>query len=379
MMRIGLFTPMLLATTPGGAERATTDLARAMYDRGHNVFLFYNVEFDFSRNKPFYRSSFKIPTHRLPLPHEARYFDQAGSLLHSLGLDVFCALVWDNNGALCAELLKKSGTPFVYAERNEPHKVRHGYWNEIGHALTVNRAARIVLQIQSYMRAYPERLHDRITVIPNAVRTVYQTASPGGGTDGNILLAVGRMEEEQKQFSFLIAAFAGLADKFPHWRLHLCGDGPDLSAYKELAVSLKLGDKVVFRGNVQNIDAEYAAAQLFCIPSAYEGFSNVLGEAQRHGLPAVGFAACPGVSELIVNERNGLLAPDMTVDALRACLLPLMASAQLRRLMGAKAELDARAYLPERVYQLWEETLAAAAERPAPAPDTKLPSNTFEC
>ena len=127
-----------------------------------------------------------------------------------------------------------------------------------------------------------------------------------------------------------------------------------MDLYKELAAKLGIQDNVLFRGNVLQIGAEYAAAHIFCIPSLSEGFPNVLGEAQTYGLPAVGFAACTGVNELIVDGENGFLAPESTETALAQRLMPLMKNAKLRRLMGAKALENSAQFNAARVYGLWE-------------------------
>jgi hypothetical protein len=117
----------------------------------------------------------------------------------------------------------------------------------------------------------------------------------------------------------------------------------------------------MFPGMVENIDAYYAKAHVFCIPSRYEGFGMVIVEAQRHGLPAVGFADCTGTNEIIVHGENGLLAPERTPAALAATLQVLLRSAALRDRMGRRAQELLARYDARTVMDQWENLLTEAA------------------
>lgn len=354
-MHIGLFTPMLLSPTPGGAERATHELAQGLNGLGYQVTLLYTCEFDLSEQKPFYKPQLGMRYERLPLAQENRLFPEAVSLLKKLRMDVLCAFVWDYNGLLAEMFAKYAGIPFIYAERSAPDLVVNRFWNARDHARCVKEASGIVLQMESYRKKYPRDLQEKIAIIPNSIRPASGVAAPGDeGANPKIILAVGKMCESLKNFSALLCAFALLAPRFPDWKLCLCGDGADMDIYKDMALKLGIQGEVIFRGNVLQIGAEYAASHIFCIPSLSEGFPNVLGEAQTHGLPAVGLAACSGVNELIVDGENGFLAPENTETALAQCLMPLMENAKLRRLMGAKALENSVRFDPALVLRLWE-------------------------
>ncbi|HZF60271.1 MAG TPA: glycosyltransferase [Desulfovibrio sp.] len=354
-MHIGLFTPMLLSPTPGGAERATHELALGLNGHGHQVTLLYTCKFDLSEQKPFYKPQLGIRYERLPLGQESRLFPEAVGLLKKLQMDVLCGFVWDYSGLLAEMFAKYAGIPFIYAERSAPDLVINRFWNARDHAQCVREASGIVLQMESYRKEYPPELQEKIAIIPNSIRPASVIASPGDeGANPKIILAVGKMCESLKNFSALLCAFALLAPRFPDWKLCLCGDGADMDIYKDMASKLGIRDVVLFRGNVQQIGAEYAASHIFCIPSLSEGFPNVLGEAQTHGLPAVGFAACTGVNELIVDGENGFLAPETTEASLALSLMPLMKNAKLRQLMGAKALDNSAKFNGARVYELWE-------------------------
>ena len=56
-----------------------------------------------------------------------------------------------------------------------------------------------------------------------------------------------------------------------------------------------------------DIESDYANADLFVIPSQYEGFGLVTAEASSCGLPCVGFHDAVGTNSIIQDGENGIL------------------------------------------------------------------------
>jgi glycosyltransferase involved in cell wall biosynthesis len=123
---------------------------------------------------------------------------------------------------------------------------------------------------------------------------------------------------------------------------------------------------ITVRGPVDDtaLGAAYAAADLFVLPSRYEGYGIVYAEALAHGLPIVACEVGP-VPEL-VGEGAALLVPPEDVEALSGALDLLLDDADLRDRMSAAARRRAET-LPR-----WDDTAAGflgvlrelTAERP---------------
>lgn len=356
-MKIGIFTPLLMAPTPGGAERAVCGLANYLYERSHTVHMYYGK---IQNNKPYYPLDSNIPCHLFPNLSDLSGIAGARAMLLSHGIDILCGFLWDHSAELCMHIIHDTAIAFLYSERSEPEYILSKYWPANRHAVYTSMMDGIVLLCNKFRKYYPSSLQNKITVIPNAIKKPAMQADLNGEANRpKRLLAVGRVDES-KQFHLLLQAFSGLADFFPDWELRICGDGPQLQLCRDLSQVLGIKHKVVFTGAVKNIDAEYAAAQVFCLPSRSEGFPNVVGEAMRHGLSTVGFAACAGVNDLIAHGKNGLLAHEMTAESLAAALFPLLQNASLRQLMGKNAEEMSCKFDPENVYPLWEDVLFRA-------------------
>jgi glycosyltransferase involved in cell wall biosynthesis len=154
-------------------------------------------------------------------------------------------------------------------------------------------------------------------------------SAPRKGGDGAVsLLAVGAVVP-RKGYDVLLAALATLKDR--SWRLTIAGDrtrSPETSRRLDDDVArFGLGDVVTFAGAVapERLAALYASADLFVLPSRFEGYGMALTEAIAHGVPVV--ATKTGAISDTVPAGAGVLVPADDVEALAAALRRLLDSA----------------------------------------------------
>jgi UDP-glucose:(heptosyl)LPS alpha-1,3-glucosyltransferase len=102
--------------------------------------------------------------------------------------------------------------------------------------------------------------------------------------------------------------------------LHLivCGGG-NVKAYRRIAASHDLADRVHFLGFHPDIRECYAASDFFALPTYYDPCSLVVLEALASGLPVI-TTAQNGASELMTNGRHGfvLSAPNARGELVEA-------------------------------------------------------------
>jgi glycosyltransferase involved in cell wall biosynthesis len=166
----------------------------------------------------------------------------------------------------------------------------------------------------------------------------------------------------QKNYQVLIAAFSRLAARYPDWDLAIIGEGEDRASLEALVSTRGLEHRVFLPGVTKSIAEWYASSHLFCLASRWEGFPNALAEALAHGLPAVGFAECAGVRDLIMPGKTGLLAPgNRDVDALAEFLGKLMDNTRARCRMGSAAGESVRGFQPAQIWSKWEALLSEVA------------------
>jgi len=185
---------------------------------------------------------------------------------------------------------------------------------------------------------------DRITVAVPGTDEV--PLAQGSGEAAVVILGVGSLTP-RKAWTVLLDALAPLAAH--GWRLVIAGDGTERAALQALAHTHGLGARVTFPGEVDDTTLAqlYDRADLFVLPSLYEGFGMALTEAIARGLPAI-------ATEGVVAVRH--LQPGSV------CVVPPGNAARLSDAIGALLEpcarrgLAARAVAAARDLQRWSDT-----------------------
>jgi len=158
----------------------------------------------------------------------------------------------------------------------------------------------------------------------------------GVGPDQAIVLAVGRLAP-QKAFGVLLDAAARWDDIEPRPLLVIAGEGPLAAGLRSRAASL--GIPVRFAGHRHDVPALLAAADVFVLPSVWEGQSLVLEEALRAAVPIV--ATRVGGTPDLTGEDAAILVPPADpkslADAVRTVLADPALAARLRQAAAARA------------------------------------------
>jgi glycosyltransferase involved in cell wall biosynthesis len=158
----------------------------------------------------------------------------------------------------------------------------------------------------------------------------------GAGPDQAIVLAVGRLAP-QKAFGVLLDAAARWDDIEPRPLLVIAGEGPLAAGLRSRAASL--GIPVRFAGHRHDVPALLAAADVFVLPSVWEGQSLVLQEALRAAVPIV--ATRVGGTPDLTGEDAAILVPpadpESLADAVRTVLADPALAARLRQAAAARA------------------------------------------
>ena len=124
---------------------------------------------------------------------------------------------------------------------------------------------------------------------------------------------------ERKGVATAIRALAALRGKSASaWRLAVVGRGRP-EAYRTLARSLGVGDRVSFVGPVPDVRPWYAAADGLLLPTIYDPFANVCLEALACGVPVVTSAA-NGAAEIILDDAGTVVADASDADGFAAAL-----------------------------------------------------------
>jgi glycosyltransferase involved in cell wall biosynthesis len=184
-------------------------------------------------------------------------------------------------------------------------------------------------------------------VVPEDITVALPGSEPkapaSGSRDGTVaLLAVGSLVR-RKGYDVLVAALATLQD-LP-WRLTIVGDRTrspaTAAALDQDILGHGLGERIVVAGAVsdERLEQLYAGADLFVLPSRFEGYGMAIADAIAHGLPVIGTTA--GAVPDTVPDGTGVLVPPDDAAALAAALRRLIAHADERAGLATAARAAA--------------------------------------
>lgn len=209
---------------------------------------------------------------------------------------------------------------FTYSEYGKKRPLIARFFNTIrrfNYFKAIERNADIIVTLTEKDKQLWKRAK-RVEVIPN-----FSTMKISNFTDctSKRVIAVGRLAWE-KGFGRLIEAWRIVSFRHPDWHLDIFGEG---RMHDTLIALIKLynAKNIIIHKNSTNISQEYVNSSICVVSSYFEGFSLILLEAMRHGVPCVAFD-CPFGPKSIINDGySGFLVEngEIKLFAERVCRL----------------------------------------------------------
>jgi glycosyltransferase involved in cell wall biosynthesis len=158
----------------------------------------------------------------------------------------------------------------------------------------------------------------------------------------------------RKGLDHLLEAFAGLAGRFPRIRLLLAGREAELPGLL-VALPEAVRSRIEYAGfqPPEALPALFARADVFILPSRYDGWGVVVNQAIGAGLPAVCSDAVGAGFDLVEEGANGLHFPAGDVAALSRCMERLATEPGLAAQWGAASRAKAGGWSPDQGAAKW--------------------------
>jgi glycosyltransferase involved in cell wall biosynthesis len=183
----------------------------------------------------------------------------------------------------------------------------------------------------------------KLCVIPNGVDAERLSAAEpadlsqfGIPPAGRTLLFVGRLDPQKGPF-VLMAAVRDLIPRHPDLHVLLVGDGPLRENLQSWVAKENLASRIHFAGRRDDVPSIFKAAELFVLSSLWEGLPNVVLEAMAAGIPVVA-SRVEGISDLLIDDRTGLVVPANSSADLAEAIERLLADPQHARQMAHSAQ-----------------------------------------
>lgn len=254
---------------------------------------------------------------------------------------VHAGIGWE--GQTIVEAARRWGARAIVRTEHLPYLLR-GQGNaalEAAYARTVGLADRVICVCEAARRTYRGSRADiaRFCVVRNGIspkppmRGRDEVRGSLGIGSAPLILTVARFTE-QKSHVTLLDALPRLLAARPDAQLAWVGSGPLEQALRDRARATGVDDHVLFLGRRNDVPDLMGAADVFCLPSRFEGHPLVALEAMAAGLPVVA-ARSMGITEAVRHDVTGLLFPFGSAAMLARTLARALDDPDLAARLGA--------------------------------------------
>ena len=299
----------------GGAERQLTGLAVMLNQQGYEVEVWYYVKNEFYLHylqengvESCYFAEAENPKKRFSvLRKHIKAFKPDTVISYSASTSMITCLLKLLGAKFNLIVSERSTTQII--DRRENVKFFLYRWAD---HIVPNSYSQ-----QAFIERYYPNLVNRIEAITNFVDTERFSPSASLALSSEVvnILCVGRIGPEKNILSFIEAITKVRNNGYKvvvNWFGQDLKDTYSLECYKKIQNN-NLTDTFIFHPPSPIIEEEYKKAEVFCLPSLYEGFPNVLCEAMSCGLPVLCSRVCDNPN-IVSDGINGYLFNPLSVD-----------------------------------------------------------------
>ncbi|MBP3614839.1 MAG: glycosyltransferase [Bacteroidaceae bacterium] len=171
------------------------------------------------------------------------------------------------------------------------------------------------------------------------------------------VLLVARLSEVHKKISVALKVWKNISrkSKYLDWTFKIVGDGQDMQRYKDYVKKNRV-ERVSFEGE-KNPEPYYSKASLFLMTSPSEGWGLTITECLQRGVVPVIMNTSPVFSEIVVNNKCGILVENYNIEEFQNAVEKLMDDAALRSTMAVNALKRAELFSKENTLKKWKELI----------------------
>lgn len=303
-------------TRSGGTENVSIMIANALADADDYDICFISL-FE-EADQPFFDidprigryTVYPVPTHGIQ-----HYFNTVNRLKRLVVQHDIDALV-DIDGILdmySLPIKRFTGVKVVSWEHFNYNQNPGVPYRKLTRRWAARRADTIVTLTQADKKLYEEHLQLRcpVVTIPNPIRM--PEPEPVYDIESRTIISSGRLTY-QKGFDLLVDVAAQVLPSHPDWQWWILGDGEDQLMLEQKIAEADIGNQLILKGRVGDMDEYYRNAAMLVMTSRFEGLPMVLLEAKSYHLPIVSFDCETGPAEVVQDGMNGDLIPPEQVD-----------------------------------------------------------------
>ena len=344
----------------GGAEKTMVFQANFLQERGFDVYFL-----TFQKKDSDFNALLKINESRRILMPFSSYFNfvfwrQLVSFLRRGKFDVIISALYLSNFLIRTASFFAPKNRIIVREANLPWNKK--FHNKLFDFILAAKTEQFICPSQAVADALAHEQYivkEKLFVLYNGIEKDWFTCTSSGGLKQNInaqdndliLASVGSLTPK-KGHTYLIEAISEFKKEMDNFRLVLVGGGPEEHNLKMLTEKLGLQNYIYFLGRKDRNEIKdiLRQADIFVLPSRWEGLPNALLEAMAVGLPCVA-TQVGGNAEIINNGVNGVLVESRSADLLAEALIKVGKNLDWRKALATEAKKTAGKFTWEKNFQ----------------------------
>src|SRR5690606_16942257 len=353
-----------ISLAKGGAERSVAMLSEMLADKGHEVHVaILNDEVDYT----FSGTLFNLGKYKKGKDTFLKRFLRLRKLRNYLVKNNFDFII-DHRSK---NNLKRERFYLKYIYKNF-RKIYVVHSSNKESYLTLNRNETQEIYQNNYATVAVSNYIEKEILIKNGITntvTIYNAFDPewklqkqsfSKELEGKTyILSYGRIEDGIKDFSFLIQSF--LESKL--WKkniyLVILGDGKDKEMLIQKARKLECAQHIIFLPYTKDPFPYISNSHFVTLTSHYEGFPMILAESLSLGVPIVSLDIVSGPSEIIKNEKNGILISERNTTLFAQAMIKMFEDEKLYNHCKTNAEGSVSEFSKEQIAQKWHQLITA--------------------
>lgn len=323
----------------GGAQRQLVGLAALLKDKGYDVLFVWYHKSDFFRG---FLEENHVNHEQIHATNIFQKFWGVRKVIRNFKPDVIVSYIDGPNMAVCFLKMLGLKSTVIVSERAvlqkiTPHQKRKFFFYRWADYVVSNAGEQTELINKNF-----QFLKHKTVTIRNFVDTsAFVPSETVRNTKDIQMLAVGRLAPQKNLIRFM-EAVQKIQERGVPLRVKWFGGGSlrhqeYIDKVKAKYDEMNLGDTFLILPPTNDILSEYQSCDVFCLPSLFEGFPNVVCEAMSCGKPIL----CSDVNDnaVVVHDKdNGYLFNPQSVDDMTEKILTFCFLSREQRLeMGRKS------------------------------------------